>query len=194
MDSAIARLLAKAVAGERLTPDEGLHAARVARSGGPGPGGRRGHAPAASRAVSHLQHRSQRQLHERLHGGLRFLRLLSPAQASRRLCARPRSAAAKDPGDGRSGRRSDPDARRPASRAAARVVRRTAARHQDPLSASQRPRLQPAGDSPLHQGRQAAAADGARAAQGGRAGQPARRRGRDPGRSRAPRDHPRQGA
>ena len=48
----------------------------------------------------------------------------------------------------------------------ARVVRRAAARHQGAFPAGQHPRLQPAGDPPLHQGREAAAADGARAAEG----------------------------
>ncbi len=117
LDSTIAKLLDKAVAGERLSPDEGLAAARVARPGGAGPRGRRRHAPAASRAVPHLQHRPQHQLHERLHGGLRLLRVLPQAEGRRRLRARARRAAAKDPGDGRPGRRSDSDAGRPASRA-----------------------------------------------------------------------------
>ena len=74
----------------RASPASGLPRRRLAaagmpRSGGAGPSGRRRHAPAASRAVSHLQHRSQHQLHERLHRRLRFLRLLSQAQGRRGL-------------------------------------------------------------------------------------------------------------
>ena len=115
-------------------------------------------------------------------------------KARRRLRPAARGAAAEDPGDGRARRRSDPDAGRPASRLQARVVRRAAARHQVALPAGQHPRLQPAGDPPLHEDQQAAAAHGAGAAEGGRAGQPARRRGGDSGRSRPQGDHARQGA
>ncbi len=50
---------------------------------------------------------------------------------------------------------------RAAPRLQARVVRRAAARHQVALSAGQPARLQPAGDLSFHQGQQAAAAHGA---------------------------------
>ena len=72
-------------------------------------------------------------------------------------------------GDGRAGRRPDSDAGRAASGLQAGVVRGAAARHQVAVSAGEHPRLQPAGDSSLHEGLEAAAADGAGAAEGGRA-------------------------
>ena len=89
------RILDKAVDGERLTFDEGvalfdcndLHAlGRAADAVTP---------PAAPRAVSHLQHRPQHQLHERLRRRLRLLRLLpqdratpTPTSCRARSCTR----------------------------------------------------------------------------------------------------------
>ena len=71
LDSTFARLLDKAVAGERLSPAEGLAAHREPRSGGGRPRPRTfDYAPAASRGLSHVQHRPKHQLHERLYGGL----------------------------------------------------------------------------------------------------------------------------
>ncbi|MGC4003951.1 MAG: CofH family radical SAM protein [Pirellulales bacterium] len=107
MDSNLAKLLDKAVAGERLTPDEGLrllesHDLCRARQGR-----RCRDAAAPSAAVSHVQHRPQHQLHERLHGGLRFLRVLSRTEARRRLHAATRRAVGKVSRDGRTGRRSN---------------------------------------------------------------------------------------
>ncbi len=148
----------KAVAGERLTPDEGVAAAGIARSGGDRPRGRCRHASAASRANPHLQHRPQHQLHQHLHGGLRFLCVLSAAETCRRLCARARRAAAKNSRNGRTRRRSDSDAGRTASAVQAGVVRRTAGRYQTALSAGQHPRLQPAGNPSFHENLEAAAA------------------------------------
>ena len=150
-------LLDKAVAGERLTPDEGLAAAGVARSGRAGPGGRRGHAAAAPRAVSHLQHRPQHQLHEHLHERLPLLRVLAPAGRPGRLRHRPRRTVSA-----RSRRRSSWAATRSCCRAACtrslkldwyeELLRDIKQR----FPADQHPRLQPAGDRPLRRDLQAA--------------------------------------
>ena len=70
------------MAGERLTPDEGLRLLESHDLAALGPGGRRRDAAAASGALPHVQHRPQHQLHERLHGGVRLLRVLSHAEVA----------------------------------------------------------------------------------------------------------------
>ena len=70
LDSTFARLLDKAVAGDGYRRPRGLRSSRATiwrRQGR-----RRGfdYAPAASRGLSHVQHRPKHQLHERLYGGL----------------------------------------------------------------------------------------------------------------------------
>ncbi len=111
----------------------------------------------------------------------------------RRLRPGPRRAAREDPRDRRAGRRPDPHAGRSASGPRARVVRGPASRHQVALPPGQRARLQRAGDLFPHEGGQEAAAGGPGAAQGRGAGEPARRRGGDPGRPRPQGDHAGQG-
>ena len=88
---------------------------RLPRPVRPGPGRRRRLPSAASGALSHLQHRPQRQLHQCLRRGLRLLRLLPQERRRRRLRAAARNALSKDRGNHRPGRRSDPHAGRDAS-------------------------------------------------------------------------------
>ncbi len=79
----------QSVAGQRITTGRRTGVAAVARPDGAGPGGRCRDSPPASGVVSHVQHRPQHQLHEHLHGGLRFLRVL-PARpgATKATCCR----------------------------------------------------------------------------------------------------------
>ena len=110
MSSTVAAILQRAVDGGRLTFDDGVDPVPIGRPARPRPRRRRGLPAAPPRAVPHLQHRPQHQLHQRLHGGLRLLRLLPQGRRHRSLRARPRRAAREDPRDRRAGRRPDPDA------------------------------------------------------------------------------------
>ena len=172
----ISYLLDKAVAGERLTPEEGLRLLECRDLAALG---------RAADAVTLRLHPEN----YRTYNIDRNINYTNVCTAVCDFCAfyrTPKSPEgyvldretllSEDRRDGRARRRPDSDARRPASRLQARVVRRAAARHQVAIPAGEHPRLQPAGDSSLHEGLEAAAADGARAAEGGRAGQPARRR------------------
>jgi len=115
-------LLAKAVAGERLTPQDVCGCLsrttwrRLAVLPTKSRGGciRRITAPTISIATSTIQ---------RLHRGLRFLRVLSHAEVDGRIRARAQRALSKDPRDSRPGRRSDSHAGRPAPGIQAGVVR-----------------------------------------------------------------------
>ena len=170
-------------------------AVRVPRPARAGPGRRRRLPPAAPRAVPHLQHRPQHQLHQRLRGRLRLLRLLPQERRRRRLRPAARGALPEDRGDDRPGRRPDPAAGRQSPVAEAGMVRGAAPRPARPaIPQVNLHAFSAAGDLALPQAQQAAAARGAAAAQGGRHGQPARRRGRDPRRSRPQGDHRQQGA
>ena len=133
MSSTVAAILQRAVEGGRLSFDEGVDAVPRGRPARPRPRRRRRLPAAASRAVPHLQHRPQHQLHQRLHGGLRLLRVLPQGRRHRSLRARPRRPAREDPRDRRPRRRPDPDAGRAASPPQARVVRGAAPRHQGAL-------------------------------------------------------------
>ena len=87
----IQRILDKATAGERLSPEEGLalldsnDLAAIGRA-----------ADAVTRRLHpepypHVQHRPQHQLHQRLHRGLRLLRVLPQAEATpKATCCRAR--------------------------------------------------------------------------------------------------------
>ena len=72
--------------------------------------------PAAPRAVPHLQHRPQHQLHQRLRRGLRLLRLLPQERRRRRLRPAARGAVPEDRGDHRPRRRPDSHAGRQCTR------------------------------------------------------------------------------
>ncbi len=193
MSSTVAAILQRAVEGQRLTFDEGVTLLRSADLLSLG---------RAADAVCRRLHPEPYRTYN-IDRNINYTNVCAAVcdfcafyrkvERRRRLRPRPRRAAGEDPRDRRAGRRPDPDARRAAPAPEAGVVRGPAPRHQGALPAGQHPRVQPARDSPLHQGREAAAGDGPPAAEGRGAGQPARRRWRDPRRPRPQGDDPRQG-
>ena len=86
-----------------------LRAAELARAG---PAGRCRAVAAPPRARGHLHHRPEHQLHQRLRGRLRFLRVLSASQARRRLRAALRGDRPQDRRVQGHRRRADPAAGR----------------------------------------------------------------------------------
>ena len=129
--SSIHPILDKAVAGERLTPDEGLRLLESHDLAAHWPRRRCRHAPAASRS----------RIAPTTSIATSTTRTSAPRSAiSAPSIGRPKHAEGyvldrdellqKIQRNGRAGRRSNPDARRPAPGVQARVVRRTAGRHQ----------------------------------------------------------------
>ncbi len=186
-------ILDKAVAGERLTPAEGL---RLLESHDLAALGR------AADAVTRRLHPEPYRTYN-IDRNINYTNVCTAVcdfcafyrkpKHRRRLRARSPGAAAKNSRDSRSRRRPNPDAGRPASGVQARVVRRIAARHQVALSPSERPRLQPAGDPSLHQDLKLPLRTVLERLQASRLGQFAWRRRGNFGRSRARRNHARQG-
>ena len=172
----------------------GAGTARTGRSRHSGRVGRRVALAQAPAAGGDLHHRPQPQPDQRVHHGLRVLRLLRPAQRlGQGLRTRPRDHLPQDPGDGRRRRGADPDAGRPPSLPQSGVVRRAAARHQGALAQAAPARHEPARDRALGQDLEDRHARGHPPAASRRHGQHSRRRSRDPGRARAPRDRAQEG-